>query len=54
MNICIPIIFPGEWEHAAGRLFCFERVFKNNGKPTWIVLVSFRHVGKPPLWSEEG
>lgn len=45
MNWCIPIIYPGLWCSKAGKLFCFDRVYRNDGKPTWIVLMYFRHVG---------
>lgn len=52
MNWCIPIIYPGLWCTKGGKVFCFERVYRNDGKPTWIVLMYFRHVGQPP-WGEE-
>lgn len=47
----MPIIYFGLWCHKAGNLFTYDRVYLNNGKPTPIVIVHFRHVGEPPLYS---
>lgn len=48
MNIYKVVINFGKWCHKAGKLYCYDRIYTSNGKPTIFCIRYFRHVGHKP------
>lgn len=48
MNVYRVVIRFGTWVHKAGRIYCYDRIFSNSGKPTILCVKYYRHIGYVP------